>query len=1133
MHHFSRTCGSQRTVRQPLERLLNVKMPLLAPLHRSLNDTSSATGNGLLLQQTAQRPDTPHGRSVYISSMPPGTSKESVRAAVAAALPQGVGFVVSVEMKQRSNMMPYAFVELSSLQAAYELVLNHAHRLLLGQQELKVQFKKIGLASPESSSGTNRPSNTSAGVPLQPFAGDGHSVFEICHMVSIKLARDFGLPPPATPTLCLSDAVGGSQTSENGMETVVKGTNQQVKAATECSASPVHELLVQPELPERKRPNVSMQTGLVSCCRQVQELNAADNSGDTRSRPSATFERQLYVSVPTQHASSKQKLQCPQQQQPRGAQGIKCNTGQGGSVPSYEGSPIQPNLEQRLVLQHPSIPQPQLLLLQNRLFHPETTQLQALCRDGPLIATQRHSQSIVEPNCLWENVQALSSPQIHAQSPEHPQVHSLLHPTLEISGPLQAMQAIQSIPDSIPQHMLQHVAAVSQVQYQQVSKDYEETREQPQTQRDARFHLNSNIWKENLCGRTSLRLNDTAPVASITEESKAKEDLDDGMTPLAGVYTPRSAAEAVRSETWDFAEAQVCDVKAKQQDKQQQSLPPQVWRRGESLGRHNPSRNITKASPIPKEHEEHQMQEPACNINGTGFQGNHSEVSAFLQVSNASGVPVGDIENPRMHQISLSKVASTGQRSQAGETERLQEVCNFMNRSINCSSSTTQVQEHPHQRDVYQEMPLSQHDLGIQRQQVAMKQRHQFEQDGSTFKRELEELMGIPPTSHSDCGEPHLQFTHTPHLGRLIKLHAQQQTHGDGQCYRQTSHIGFAEAQPSVSCSLENFSSETYLTNASTGPMQEPFVASQETIGSSVQEAVEAPSETAASLHLLSAGPNATGGGANYEVGTSHEYAGGSEVLLPQGVAGTRSLEADGAHMQEKKNRPENTLPSNNLLCKTSEHAFEENLKLRFFSRLSSMALKNPSVCGPNAKNPVLHSSSSATGSEPISRVQGQQKDALVRTIQLPSFAVTSQTDLQTPQLMQEQTRNVSLKNETTQHNAGHPKPTGDKLVQESGTVAQDGALRAFNGSVLTLTSETSVSNANSTSLIPSIHAPTLPTGKVAAFTKLSLANARDSKQRITVPVEDAAPGLDRKESVDLKLNFCLQVSGTANVQVV
>ncbi|PHJ18041.1 proteophosphoglycan related protein [Cystoisospora suis] len=241
----------RRTVRQPLERLLGVKMPLDASLCRNANTGSSGffipgqsgpqSGTNPwkpddLSQHLADRPNTAHGRSVYVSNMMPGTTKEALRAAINLLLDHGC--VVSVEMRERSNLQPYAFVELSTLQAAYELVQQKKTALVIRDQQLKVQFKKIGLTcsssrlrfgvvggaapSAQVSAGGNASSGglqaqggccggtgsggqdgTSAGGTVMPtdsqtgpFTSNGQSVHEVCRLVAQKLARDYGLESP-------------------------------------------------------------------------------------------------------------------------------------------------------------------------------------------------------------------------------------------------------------------------------------------------------------------------------------------------------------------------------------------------------------------------------------------------------------------------------------------------------------------------------------------------------------------------------------------------------------------------------------------------------------------------------------------------------------------------------------------------------------------------------------------------------------------------------------------------------------------------------------------------------------------------------------------------------------------------
>ncbi|CAI9149250.1 unnamed protein product [Rangifer tarandus platyrhynchus] len=226
---------SQRTVRQALERLLGVKMPLDSSLCRNQGgDPPSANSRGptppsqqglvedlehgdatpaillasasaasastspadlsltprrsLSLQSeqqgstssgpvtareraasTADRPDTVHGRSVYVANIVPGTSKEALKSAIDLVLENGC--VLAVEMRERSNMQPYAFVELSTLQAAYELVQHKKTALVVLDQQLKVQFKKVGLTSSLSSSSLSIPSSSSspsASLSLSP-----------------------------------------------------------------------------------------------------------------------------------------------------------------------------------------------------------------------------------------------------------------------------------------------------------------------------------------------------------------------------------------------------------------------------------------------------------------------------------------------------------------------------------------------------------------------------------------------------------------------------------------------------------------------------------------------------------------------------------------------------------------------------------------------------------------------------------------------------------------------------------------------------------------------------------------------------------------------------------------------------
>ncbi|KAL8449908.1 hypothetical protein Emed_002871 [Eimeria media] len=181
-------------------------MPLDASLSRKQKrDSSTGGGEGedlaSLSLRKADRPNTPHGRSVYVSNMLPGTSKESLRSAINFLLNHGQ--VVCVEMRERSNYLPYAFVELSSLQAAYELVQYKKTALVIGDQELKVQFKKIGLACtpPQRASASGSPEETDAAKRspvslMAPFLPTGQSVQDVCRLVACKLAQDFGLPPP-------------------------------------------------------------------------------------------------------------------------------------------------------------------------------------------------------------------------------------------------------------------------------------------------------------------------------------------------------------------------------------------------------------------------------------------------------------------------------------------------------------------------------------------------------------------------------------------------------------------------------------------------------------------------------------------------------------------------------------------------------------------------------------------------------------------------------------------------------------------------------------------------------------------------------------------------------------------------
>lgn len=184
-------------------------MPLDASLsRRQKRDATAPNGDtgdlSSLALCKADRPNTPHGRSVYVSNMLPGTSKESLRSAINFLLDHGQ--VVGVEMRERSNCLPYAFVELSSLQAAYELVQYKKAALVIGDQELKVQFKKIGLActtpTRNSLSGVNEevdPQKRSPGSLMAPFTPTGQTVQEVCRLVAYKLAHDFGLPSPGPP----------------------------------------------------------------------------------------------------------------------------------------------------------------------------------------------------------------------------------------------------------------------------------------------------------------------------------------------------------------------------------------------------------------------------------------------------------------------------------------------------------------------------------------------------------------------------------------------------------------------------------------------------------------------------------------------------------------------------------------------------------------------------------------------------------------------------------------------------------------------------------------------------------------------------------------------------------------------
>ncbi|KEP63601.1 UNVERIFIED_CONTAM: hypothetical protein HHA_311070 [Hammondia hammondi] len=239
----------RRTVRQPLERLLGVKMPLDAALCRASGSSPFASSGGDggrpngrwtvddLSLHVADRPNTAHGRSVYVSNMVPGTTKEALRTAINLLLEHGC--VLSVEMRERSNLQPYAFVELSTLQAAYELVQQKKTALVIRDQQLKVQFKKIGLTCTsaarlrltsdashmglEEDAGHAKPGVSGVCTPesgrdgatseasverdraqlahlllqsTEPFLPTGQSVHEVCRLVAVKLAKDYGLSSP-------------------------------------------------------------------------------------------------------------------------------------------------------------------------------------------------------------------------------------------------------------------------------------------------------------------------------------------------------------------------------------------------------------------------------------------------------------------------------------------------------------------------------------------------------------------------------------------------------------------------------------------------------------------------------------------------------------------------------------------------------------------------------------------------------------------------------------------------------------------------------------------------------------------------------------------------------------------------
>ncbi|CDI87095.1 hypothetical protein, conserved [Eimeria praecox] len=189
-------------------------MPLDSSLARKTKveggrDADGETGDtSRLAYIPSDRPNTPHGRSVYVSNMLPGTSKETLRAAINYLLKHGE--VVGVEMRERTNYLPYAFVELSSLQAAYELVQYKKAALVIGEQELKVQFKKIGLACPNhslrssSNSGALHEQETVSRSPvslMSPFIPTGQTVRDVCRLVARKLSRDFNIPLQPPPSL--------------------------------------------------------------------------------------------------------------------------------------------------------------------------------------------------------------------------------------------------------------------------------------------------------------------------------------------------------------------------------------------------------------------------------------------------------------------------------------------------------------------------------------------------------------------------------------------------------------------------------------------------------------------------------------------------------------------------------------------------------------------------------------------------------------------------------------------------------------------------------------------------------------------------------------------------------------------
>lgn len=201
---------------------------------------------GLALQR-ADRPNTPHGRSVYVSNMLPGTTKESLRTAINFLLDHGQ--VVCVEMRERSNFLPYAFVELSSLQAAYELVQYKKSALVIGDQELKVQFKKIGLACtapPRSAApGTPEDADSQKRSPVSlmaPFTSTGQTVQEVCRLVAFKLAQDFGLPLPVLPSRIPGEDVAGatllSQTASDGSAKKASGAPMGALGFPGCRGAP-------------------------------------------------------------------------------------------------------------------------------------------------------------------------------------------------------------------------------------------------------------------------------------------------------------------------------------------------------------------------------------------------------------------------------------------------------------------------------------------------------------------------------------------------------------------------------------------------------------------------------------------------------------------------------------------------------------------------------------------------------------------------------------------------------------------------------------------------------------------------------------------------------------------------------